>query len=150
MPVWHDSAISIAGLRVPDPHTISADYTLRPGELAETLALLVEARQPTLVWGAPGSAKSDIARQVAAEAWDGISVEQAYDRLPEPQEDSGEGSDGPPSPGEGGGAGGPQPDADDGDGSPDADDGNGPADASDDSDRRRWRPAHAARTGSPR
>ena len=35
------------------------------------------------------------------EAWDGISVEQAYDRLPEPQEDGGEGSDGPPS--EGGG-----------------------------------------------
>ena len=70
-----------------------------------------------------------------AEAWDGISVEQAYDRLPEPQEDGGEGSDGPPSPSEGGGAGGPQPDADDGDGSPEADDGNGPADASDDSDR---------------
>ena len=53
---------------MPDPDTISADYTLRPRELAETLALLVEARQPTLVWGAPGSAKSDIARQVAAAA----------------------------------------------------------------------------------
>ena len=53
---------------MPDPDTISADYTLRPSELAETLALLVEARQPTLVWGAPGSAKSDIARQVAAAA----------------------------------------------------------------------------------
>ena len=51
-----------------DPDTISADYTLRPSELAETLALLVEARQPTLVWGPPGSAKSDIARQVAAAA----------------------------------------------------------------------------------
>ena len=48
---------------MPDADTISADYTLRPGELAETLALLVEARQPTLVWGAPGSAKSDIARR---------------------------------------------------------------------------------------
>ena len=81
-----------------------------------------------------------------AEAWDGISVEQAYDRLPEPQEGGGEGSDGPPSAGDGGGAGGPQPDADDDDGSgdevgdgdnhggPDADDGNGPADASDDGD----------------
>ena len=69
-----------------------------------------------------------------AEAWDGISVEQAYDRLPEPQEGGGEGSDGPPSAGDGGGAGGPQPDADDDDGSPDADDGNGPAAASDDSD----------------
>ena len=43
----------------------------------------------------------------------GISVEQAYDRLPEPQEDGGEGSDGPPSAGDGGGASGPQPDADD-------------------------------------
>ena len=48
-----------------------------------------------------------------AEAWDGISVEQAYDRLPEPQEDEGEGSDGPPSPGDGSGAAGPQPDNDD-------------------------------------
>ena len=48
-----------------------------------------------------------------AEAWDGISVEQAYDRLPEPQEGGGEGSDGPPSPGGGNGAAGPQPDADD-------------------------------------
>ena len=51
-----------------DPDTISADYTLRPSELAETLALLVEARQPAVVWGPPGSAKSDIARQVAAAA----------------------------------------------------------------------------------
>ena len=79
-----------------------------------------------------------------AEAWDGISVEQAYDRLPEPQEGGGEGSDGPPSAGDGGGASDPQPDADDHDGdcrgddddhsSPGVDDGNGPADASDDSD----------------
>ena len=81
-----------------------------------------------------------------AEAWDGISVEHAYDRLPEPQEDGAEGTDSPPSAGDGGGASGPQPDADDDDGSgdevgdsdddgsPDADDGNGPAAASDDSD----------------
>ncbi len=48
------------------PETISADYTLRPSELAEVLALLVEARQPTMVWGPPGAAKSMIARQVAA------------------------------------------------------------------------------------
>ena len=51
-----------------------------------------------------------------AEAWDGISVEQAYDRLPEPQDDDqGGGEDGPPSPDGGtGGAGDPQPgDADD-------------------------------------
>ena len=77
----------------------------------------------------------------AAEAWDGISVEQAYDRLPEPQEGGGEGSDSSPSAGDGAGAGGPPPDADDDDdgdrddeGSPDADDGNGPTAASDDSD----------------
>ena len=50
------------------PETISADYTLRPSELAEVLALLVEARQPTMVWGPPGAAKSMIARQVAAAA----------------------------------------------------------------------------------
>ena len=42
------------------PETISADYTLRPSELAEVLALLVEARQPTMVWGPPGAAKSMI------------------------------------------------------------------------------------------
>ncbi|MCY3767965.1 MAG: MoxR family ATPase [Gammaproteobacteria bacterium] len=45
--------------------SISADYTLRPAELASTLALLVEARQPAIVWGPPGAAKSQIARQVA-------------------------------------------------------------------------------------
>ena len=50
---------------MPDTQTISADYTLRPSELAETLALLVEARQPCIVWGPPGSAKSQIAYQVA-------------------------------------------------------------------------------------
>ena len=51
-----------------DPDTISADYTLRPSELAATLALLVEARQPCVVWGPPGTAKSMIAQQVAADA----------------------------------------------------------------------------------
>ena len=49
-------------------NTISADYSLRPSELASTLALLVEARQPVVVWGAPGCAKSQIAQQVAAQA----------------------------------------------------------------------------------
>ena len=48
--------------------TISADYTLRPSELAPVLALLVEARQATIVWGPPGAAKSMIAQQVAAAA----------------------------------------------------------------------------------
>ena len=51
-----------------DPDPVSADYTLRPSELAATLALLVKARQPTLVWGPPGTAKSMIAQQVAADA----------------------------------------------------------------------------------
>ncbi|MXY38652.1 MAG: AAA family ATPase, partial [Rhodospirillaceae bacterium] len=51
-----------------DSVTISADYTLRPSELVATLTLLVEARQPVLVTGAPGCAKSALARQVAAEA----------------------------------------------------------------------------------
>ena len=50
------------------PASISADYTLRPSELASVLALLVEASQPTIVWGPPGSAKSMIAQQVAAAA----------------------------------------------------------------------------------
>ena len=50
------------------PEKISADYTLRPSELASVLALLVEARQPTIVWGLPGAAKSQIAQQVAAAA----------------------------------------------------------------------------------
>ncbi|MDE0435551.1 MAG: hypothetical protein OXH92_16210 [Bryobacterales bacterium] len=49
------------------PETISADYTLRPAELAATLRVLVEARQPVMVWGPPGCAKSEIAQQVAAE-----------------------------------------------------------------------------------
>ena len=51
-----------------DLDSVSADYTLRPSELAATLALLVEARQPTILWGAPGYAKSALAQQTAAEA----------------------------------------------------------------------------------
>ena len=50
-----------------DPDTISADYTLRPSELAATLKSLVGARQPMMVWGAPGIGKSEVAQQVAAE-----------------------------------------------------------------------------------
>ena len=49
------------------PDKISADYTLRPTELAQVLALLVEARQPAIVFGPPGAAKSQIAQQVAAD-----------------------------------------------------------------------------------
>ncbi len=48
------------------PDTISADYTLRPSELAETLAVLVEARQPCMVWGGPGCGKSQVSNQTAA------------------------------------------------------------------------------------
>ena len=51
-----------------DSDTVSADYTLRPSELAETLTLLVEARQPAILWGGPGCAKSALAQQVAAGA----------------------------------------------------------------------------------
>ena len=36
-----------------EPNTISADYSLRPSELASTLALLVEARQPVRSLGWP-------------------------------------------------------------------------------------------------
>ena len=50
---------------MPEPDTISADYTLRPSELAEILPVLVDARQPTLVWGPAGCGKSQIARQTA-------------------------------------------------------------------------------------
>ncbi len=46
---------------------IGADYSLRPSELADTLTVLVEDRQPTMVWGPPGCAKSQVARLVASE-----------------------------------------------------------------------------------
>ena len=49
------------------PVTISADYTLRPSQLASVLALLAEARQPTIVWGPPGAAKSMIAQHAQVE-----------------------------------------------------------------------------------
>ena len=52
---------------MPDADTISADYTLRPSEVAATLKVLIEAKQPVMVWGPPGCAKSEVAQQVAAE-----------------------------------------------------------------------------------
>ena len=70
-----------------------------------------------------------------AEAWDGISVEQAYNRLPEPQEGGGQSSDGPPSAGDGGSAGGPQPDADADDGTSDEVDDSDDHRGSDDDDQ---------------
>ena len=62
-----------------------------------------------------------------AEAWDGISVEQAYDRLPEPQDCEGDGDDTPPGTAGDGGRDTPDPqtgasDDDDGDNSSDGDD----------------------------
>ncbi len=48
-----------------EPQTISADYTLRPSELAETLAVLVQAKQPCMVWGGPGCGKSQVSNQTA-------------------------------------------------------------------------------------
>ena len=62
-----------------------------------------------------------------AEAWDGISVEQAYDRLPEPQDGDGAGDDTPPNTAGDGGSDTPDPqsgasDDDDGDNSSDGDD----------------------------
>ena len=50
---------------MPEPITVSADYSLKPTELADILALLVEAREPCMVWGQPGIGKSDIADAVA-------------------------------------------------------------------------------------
>ena len=52
---------------MPDAETISADYTLRPSQVADTLKVLIDAKQPVMVWGAPGCAKSEVAQQVAAE-----------------------------------------------------------------------------------
>ena len=69
-----------------------------------------------------------------AEAWDGISVEQAYDRLPEPQKGEGHGEDGPPSPSGGGDAGDPQPGAGDDNDPGDGDDANSTDHASGDGD----------------
>ena len=43
----------------------AADYALPPDELGEALEQLVAARQPTMVWGAPGVGKSAVATQVA-------------------------------------------------------------------------------------
>ena len=51
-----------------DPVSIAADYSLKPSQLAATLAVLVEARQPAMIWGPPGCAKSMVAQQVASRA----------------------------------------------------------------------------------
>ena len=50
---------------MPDPINVSADYSLTPSELADTLPLLVEAREPCMIWGPPGIGKSYISNAVA-------------------------------------------------------------------------------------
>ncbi len=71
-----------------------------------------------------------------AEALEGVSVEEAYDRLPEPRDDDpGNDGDSPPPGGQPSGAGvgdGASPDTADSDGAPDAGDGQGQDDAGDD------------------
>ena len=64
-----------------------------------------------------------------AEAWDGISVEQAYDRLPEPQDDDGGGNDSPPATAGEGGSNTPDPKS--GGDHDDDTDGHGPAQGDD-------------------
>ena len=43
----------------------TADYTLSPAGLHDVLVAMTAIRQPVMVWGPPGCAKSDIARSVA-------------------------------------------------------------------------------------
>ena len=75
-----------------------------------------------------------------AEAWDGISVEQAYDRLPDPQDGEGDGDgDGtaPPSTGDSGDPSAPQSGASDDDDGANSSDGDDPAQGDDPQGRRR-------------
>ena len=52
-------------------YNFAADYSLPPSKVAELLLTLVEARQPVALWGAPGTGKSSISRQVA-DAWQAL------------------------------------------------------------------------------
>lgn len=45
---------------------IGADYEVRPSELAEVLETMISLRQPLMIWGGPGLAKSALAAQVTA------------------------------------------------------------------------------------
>jgi len=46
---------------------ISADYQTPVGELGDTLAYLINAGQPAMIWGAPGIGKSQVVQRVAAD-----------------------------------------------------------------------------------
>ncbi len=70
-----------------------------------------------------------------AEAWDGISIEQAYDRLPEPQQDDGEGGDEDNPPTSLGGGNGGEGDPQVGDGEDDSGDDTCPSGGGDQPDR---------------
>ena len=98
-----------------------------------------------------------------AEAWDGISVEQAYDRLPEPQDGEGDGNDSPPD--TAGDDGSDMPDTqtgasddDDDPGTPDSDDPaqyddpqdeDAPGESQDDDPRDENAPGEGGETGAP-
>ena len=49
-----------------DVANIAADYTLKPSELATALEAMIACQQPVMIWGAPGTCKSAVSRQVAA------------------------------------------------------------------------------------
>ena len=97
-----------------------------------------------------------------AEAWDGISVEQAYDRLPEPQDGEGDGDDTPPGTAGDGGSDTPDPqssgdhdddaDGDDGDDpghGDDPQDGDAPGEGHDDDPQSEDAPGEGGETGAP-
>ena len=99
-----------------------------------------------------------------AQAWDGISVEQAYDRLPDPQDGEGDGVDTPPDTAGDGGSDTPDPqsrasDHDDGDNSSDGDDPeaqsndpqgeDAPGEGQDDDHRDEDAPAEGGETSAP-
>ena len=94
-----------------------------------------------------------------AEAWDGISVEQAYDRLPEPQDGEGDGDDTPPGTAGDDGSDTPDPQSS-GDHDDDADchdpahaddpqDGDAPGEGHDDDPQSEDAPGEVGETGAP-
>ena len=97
-----------------------------------------------------------------ADAWDGITVEQAYDRLPEPQDGEGDGDDTPPGTAGDDGSDTPDPqssgdhdddaDGDDGDDpghGDDPQDGDAPGEGHDDDPQSEDAPGEGGETGAP-